>query len=238
MTRGYAIGAALFATGGAVARAGIEVQFLGPFAPPAMLGGYTLGAFPPDPRPPLTYVSDAPAPDDRLLAFSATTLLHRAGETWMFWGHDYFGPVYGAGSSFDLTIHLPAGTRAFVCYVGAKPYAAATALVTCSDGIDPDKTVIVAIPPEDAFGVGFYVTGPFDLQSVTIRSDREFAFGEFLMAPACRADLTVDGVVDFGDYLEFLNLFDAGDLRVDFNGDGVVDFSDYLEFLNLFDELC
>ncbi len=30
------------------------------------------------------------------------------------------------------------------------------------------------------------------------------------------ADLTGDGIVDFTDYLRFLNLFDAGDLRVDF----------------------
>ncbi|MCC6676881.1 MAG: hypothetical protein IT436_07040 [Phycisphaerales bacterium] len=55
---------------------------------------------------------------------------------------------------------------------------------------------------------------------------------------ACRADLNGDGLVDFSDYLEFLNLYDAGDLRVDFNGDGLVDFSDYLEFLNLYDAGC
>jgi len=54
----------------------------------------------------------------------------------------------------------------------------------------------------------------------------------------CTADLTDDGIVDFADYLEFLNLFDAGDPRVDFTMDGVVDFSDYLEFLNLFDAGC
>lgn len=60
----------------------------------------------------------------------------------------------------------------------------------------------------------------------------------FVATAACRADLNGDGVVDFADYLEFLNLYDTGDLRVDFNGDGVVDFSDYLEFLNLYDAGC
>jgi hypothetical protein len=54
----------------------------------------------------------------------------------------------------------------------------------------------------------------------------------------CVVDLSGDGVVDFADYLEFLNLFDALDPRVDFNHDGVVDFLDYLEFLNLFDAGC
>lgn len=55
---------------------------------------------------------------------------------------------------------------------------------------------------------------------------------------ACAADLNGDGVVDFADYLEFLNLYDALDPRVDFNQDGVVDFADYLEFLNLYDAGC
>ncbi|MCC6676664.1 MAG: hypothetical protein IT436_05925 [Phycisphaerales bacterium] len=58
-----------------------------------------------------------------------------------------------------------------------------------------------------------------------------------VVAP-CPADLNGDGLVDFADYLEFLNLYDAGDLRVDFNGDGLVDFADYLEFLNLYDAGC
>ncbi|MCC6675604.1 MAG: hypothetical protein IT436_00545 [Phycisphaerales bacterium] len=55
---------------------------------------------------------------------------------------------------------------------------------------------------------------------------------------ACRADLDGDGVVDFADYLEFLNRYDVLDPSVDFNGDGVVDFTDYLEFLNFFDAGC
>ncbi|MCC6679214.1 MAG: hypothetical protein IT436_18970 [Phycisphaerales bacterium] len=54
----------------------------------------------------------------------------------------------------------------------------------------------------------------------------------------CVADLTGDGLVDFSDYLEFLNLYEAGDLSVDFNGDGIVDFADYLEFLNFYDAGC
>jgi hypothetical protein len=54
----------------------------------------------------------------------------------------------------------------------------------------------------------------------------------------CPADLNGDGLVDFADYLEFLNRFDEGDPSVDFNQDGVIDFADYLEFLNLFDAGC
>ncbi|MCC6678355.1 MAG: hypothetical protein IT436_14545 [Phycisphaerales bacterium] len=55
---------------------------------------------------------------------------------------------------------------------------------------------------------------------------------------ACRADVARDGLIDFADYLEFLNLYEALDPRVDFNGDGAVDFADYLEVLNLYDAGC
>ncbi|MCC6676771.1 MAG: hypothetical protein IT436_06470 [Phycisphaerales bacterium] len=54
----------------------------------------------------------------------------------------------------------------------------------------------------------------------------------------CAADMNADGLIDFSDYLIFLNLYDAADLRADLNGDSLVDFSDYLEFLNRYDAGC
>ncbi|MCC6675761.1 MAG: hypothetical protein IT436_01330 [Phycisphaerales bacterium] len=54
----------------------------------------------------------------------------------------------------------------------------------------------------------------------------------------CIGDINKDGLVDFADYLEFLNLYDAGSLCADLNGDGFVDFADYLEFLNHYDGGC
>ncbi|MCC6676652.1 MAG: FG-GAP repeat protein [Phycisphaerales bacterium] len=51
----------------------------------------------------------------------------------------------------------------------------------------------------------------------------------------CAVDFSQDGIVDFADYLEFLNRYEVGQIEIDFNGDGVVDFSDYLDFLSLFD---
>lgn len=54
----------------------------------------------------------------------------------------------------------------------------------------------------------------------------------------CKADMDGDGVVDFADYLTFLNLFDAQDPAADLNGDGIVDFPDYLEFLDAFASGC
>ncbi|MCC6678809.1 MAG: hypothetical protein IT436_16885 [Phycisphaerales bacterium] len=54
----------------------------------------------------------------------------------------------------------------------------------------------------------------------------------------CPADLNGDGLVDFSDYLEFLNRYEVEDPSVDFNRDGFVDFLDYLEFLNHYDAAC
>lgn len=56
--------------------------------------------------------------------------------------------------------------------------------------------------------------------------------------PTCAADLDGDRVIDFADYLQFLNLFESGDPRADQSQDGVVDSIDFLVFLNLCDAGC
>ncbi len=56
---------------------------------------------------------------------------------------------------------------------------------------------------------------------------------------ACsRADWNEDGVLDFNDFLAFMNDFNADDPCADLNGDGVVDFNDFLEFLNIYNAGC
>jgi hypothetical protein len=54
----------------------------------------------------------------------------------------------------------------------------------------------------------------------------------------CLVDLNGDGIVDFNDFLGFMNLYNAGDPRADFTGDDVIDFNDFLEFLNLYNAGC
>jgi len=54
----------------------------------------------------------------------------------------------------------------------------------------------------------------------------------------CRGDWNGDGVVDFNDFLAFLNDTNAGLPIADLNGDGVVDFNDFLEFLNYYNTPC
>ncbi|MCC6676003.1 MAG: EF-hand domain-containing protein [Phycisphaerales bacterium] len=69
----------------------------------------------------------------------------------------------------------------------------------------------------------------------TIAGDRT---SEFWARWGCVVDFTHDGLVDFGDFLMFLNYYDAQDPLVDLNGDGLIDFADFLEFLNLYDIGC
>ena len=54
----------------------------------------------------------------------------------------------------------------------------------------------------------------------------------------CRADLDGDGSLTIFDFLQFQNLFDAGDLTADFDGDGSLTIFDFLAFQNEFDLGC
>lgn len=54
----------------------------------------------------------------------------------------------------------------------------------------------------------------------------------------CRGDFNFDGVVDFFDYLDFVQVFADGNMNADFDVDGTIDFFDYLEFLEAFNERC
>ena len=54
----------------------------------------------------------------------------------------------------------------------------------------------------------------------------------------CRADINGDGALTLTDYLDFLNLFDAGDPLADFDFDGAFTVFDFLEFQNRFDRGC
>jgi len=47
-------------------------------------------------------------------------------------------------------------------------------------------------------------------------------------------DVDGDGVVDFNDFLAYLNLYNAGTLAADLTGDCAIDFNDFLDFLNRF----
>ncbi len=54
----------------------------------------------------------------------------------------------------------------------------------------------------------------------------------------CPADLNGDGVLDFFDIAQFLEMFSSEDPEADFNGDGIFDFFDVLGYLEAFAAGC
>jgi hypothetical protein len=63
----------------------------------------------------------------------------------------------------------------------------------------------------------------------------------FVVTPAgggCSADFNNDSVVDFFDYLDFVDAFANNDPSSDFNNDSVIDFFDYLDFVDAFSVGC
>ena len=58
------------------------------------------------------------------------------------------------------------------------------------------------------------------------------------LVQVCLPDFNCDGIVDFFDYLDFVDAFSHAALAADFNEDGVIDFFDYLDFLSAYTEGC
>ena len=54
----------------------------------------------------------------------------------------------------------------------------------------------------------------------------------------CPADFNNDGVVDFFDYLDFVDAFSNNQPSADFNSDSIIDFFDYLDFVDAFSAGC
>ena len=52
------------------------------------------------------------------------------------------------------------------------------------------------------------------------------------------ADFNHDSVVDFFDYLDFIDAFQSGAAEADYNQDGSLDFFDYLDFVDVFASGC
>lgn len=130
------------------------------------------------------------------------------------------------------------GTQAAYLYAEPNPFGVFNITVTGSDGVSTKSFTEGVEGSSGAKGWGFYGTDGSDVKSVHVISQVSIAIGEFATSEPCYADINMDGYVDFLDYLEFLNLYEAHDRRVDFTGDGLVDFSDYLEFLNLYGNSC
>ena len=80
----------------------------------------------------------------------------------------------------------------------------------------------------------------FDLNEDHVFGEDRFRTGATLTIAlgTCEADLDGDGELTLFDFLDFQNLFDAGDPAADFDGDGELTIFDFLAFQNAFDAGC
>ncbi len=85
-------------------------------------------------------------------------------------------------------------------------------------------------------GTSLSIPSPTETTTYFVRWENECAL------TACRsvtvtvlqqaADFNQDGLVDFFDYLDFVDAYSSSDPSSDFNGDGGIDFFDYLDFVD------
>jgi len=173
---------------------------------------------------------------DAVVALSASDVW-AGGE--YFDGTSYHGLAMHWNGSSWTQVPVPTSVTDFVAYGPDDIYASGggimhwdgdswTLVEPFSGVVGPSVTALDSLGPCQLWAGGRQIVGEsvFNFAArVAVESD-------------CPADLNGDGLVDFADYLVFLNLYEAGDLSVDYTGDGTIDFSDYLEFLNHYDAGC
>jgi hypothetical protein len=143
-------------------------------APPAVIGGYTMTAFPADPQgSPVTSVA---SPLGGLVGFGAPVDHLLVGGGWATWSHGYTGDVYYTGGALSLTMTMPADTVAFYFYAEPRLFASFEFIVS-SGGVSSAATVEGRA---GAYGWGIYDAA--GLTSISITSNGDFAVGEFGIA--------------------------------------------------------
>ena len=85
-----------------------------------------------------------------------------------------------------------------------------------------------------------YIGGPVTTVVLNTLTDSGYGVDQVALGgeDPCRVDIDGDGDLTIFDFLEFQNLFDAGDLAADFDGDGQLTLFDFLAFQNEFDAGC
>ena len=150
------------------------------------------------------------------------------------WGHNVFTTGYGhfavvGGDRDQSYTDLFSGTSS------ASPFIAGLAAslqgihkAATGEPMGPEELRQLIIDTGRPQGSGGHI-GPFPNAAAAV---------DALLASLCRADLDGDGELTLFDFLEFQNIFDAGDLAADFDGDGELTIFDFLAFQNAFDAGC
>ncbi len=176
-----ALGAFTLAAASFAANADILFQNLGTGAPPAAIGDHAMTPFDQGAQAAIangTSLSVIPGgPNGTSLGVSPATNKRSIGGGWATWSHGYTGAVYSDYESTQVTLTLPAASKAFYVYVEPNPFEFIDITVTTDSGAT--STAIQVNGASGANGFGFYSTAGETITSVTISSPENFAFGEF-----------------------------------------------------------
>jgi len=156
---------------------------------PDRLGPYDLLAFPPD-EPfswPSPYeVTEVAGPTGDLL-FSVPMSHRRISQGWAGYCWDIYypsGDIYYSQGLSEVALILPPDTAAFLFYFQHNG-GGADVTATADDGTEVVQFQYWSDCPA---GFGFYSDGSTPLISITVSSNRDFAIGEFFIAPLDSAE--------------------------------------------------
>jgi len=149
---------------------------LGTAAPPAVISGVAMTAFPADARPVFDVVTGVASPLGGTVGFTPSADHRMIGMGWATWSHGYTGDVYYSQGATSMVLSMPVGTGGFYFYVEPNPFALHS--FTISSG---GTSGVFSIDGSSG-ARGFAFLDPLGLGSITITSDVDFAFGEFGIA--------------------------------------------------------
>jgi hypothetical protein len=159
--------------------------------PPATLGPYTMTPFGSDGRPLGEQVSGVSDDAAGTIGFDPSLTHTRVGVGWSTWSHGYTGDVYYISPGSQITIMLPAGTKAFYFYAEPNVRSVFSVEATAQDGTTSGPVSVNGNAGAKYFG--FYGTGAATLESITVTTSADadgLAVGEFGINPSAAPPIT------------------------------------------------
>lgn len=154
-----------------------------------------------------------------VFAPQTSTIAHYDGARWRRIESPVANPLRSLALADDGTAWAaPANPGAEVAYFDGAQWSAAAA---------PDADALIQTMATDPDGALWSLGQTTEAKSLALT-----------LNCACAPDLDGDGELTFFDFLEFQDLFAAGDLTADFDGSGALDFFDFLAFQNAFAAGC
>ncbi len=152
------------------------------------------------------------------------------GSSWNF--ESWIGPI---PLVFGRAVYFP--RLGGVAFIGGDNFDLTVNQTSIWNGVEWNDDQVQGDLPARAAHAASY--DPFNRRIVFTGGENGSEFADtWVLSEFALADFNRDGVVDFFDYLDFVNDLAALNPAADFNGDGVVNLFDYLDFVDAFGSGC